>query len=115
MGTVAGYGQLVLGGVHEMTWTPITSGDAGGWLDASHLPEKTISGYGTWNGATLLIQGANLDDKSDAATLTDPQGNALSKTADFCEKIQENTKYVRPISTVGGASTSLTVKCVSKA
>jgi hypothetical protein len=114
MATVNPYGEYTLGGVHEAIWTPITSGDAGGWLDAPHLPDKTITAYGVWNGATLIIQGANAADKSDAFPLTDGQGNQLSKTSDFGETLQENPKYIRPNCTVGGSSTSLTVKCVSK-
>src|SRR5512137_820708 len=96
MATVAAYGEWTIHGVHEDIWTPITSGDAGGWIDAPHASDKTITCQGTWNGATLLIQGANLADKSDAYTLTDPQGNLLSKTSDFGETLQENPKYIRP-------------------
>lgn len=114
MGTVSGYGQLIVGGVHEQVWTPITSGDVGSWIDAAQLPEKTLSVKGTWDGATLILQGANADDKSDAFTLTDPQGNALSKTDDFGEIIQENPKYIRPNCTVGGATTSLTARLISR-
>ena len=113
MATVKGTGGFVFHGVHEQVWTPITSGDVGDWMPASTLPDKTMTGQGVWNGATLIIQGANADDKSDAYTLTDGQGNAVSKTADFGEVLQENPKYIRPSCPTGGASTSLTIRCVS--
>src|SRR5574341_1634216 len=113
MATVPGYGQLILGGVHEEIWTPITSGDVGSWLDASQYPDKTVQVAGVWGGATLVIQGSN-DGGTTAFTLTDPQGNAIFATTDIMEQVQENPKAIRPNCTVGGASTSLTARLISR-
>lgn len=113
MGTVSGYGEFGVGGVHEHVWTPITSGDVGSWLDAVQLPDKTIQVAGTWNGATVVIQGTN-DDGTTVFTLQDVEGDPLSLTSDGMRSILENPEKIRPACTVGGASTSLTVRCLSK-
>lgn len=98
---------------HIMQWTPLTAANSVG--DAVEMPgnsDRSIQVAGTWGSATLVVQGSN--DGTNWATLTDPQGNALSKTADFIEMISELTRYIR-VSTSGGNGTqSLTATLLLK-
>lgn len=56
--------------------------------------DKSVQVRGTFNAGTVVIEGSN--DGINWIVLTDPQGNAISKTAAFIEQILECTRYVRP-------------------
>jgi hypothetical protein len=58
-------------------------------------------------GGTISIQGSL--DGTNWVILTDPQGNAITKTAAAIESISEATPYIRPIVTAGDGTTSLSV------
>jgi hypothetical protein len=94
-------------GVDHYLWEALGNADTGNWLTIPHFADKTIHVFGTWGSATLVVQGTNEDGTPAAPlTLTDPQGNALSKTADFIEAILENPYQIR-VSTSGGTGTDL--------
>lgn len=71
---------------------------------------RSVQMSGTWDGGTLLLEGSN--DGVTYFTLTDPQGNSISKTADALEQVEEVTRYIRPRCTVAGASTDLDVHMI---
>lgn len=99
--------------VNIIQWTPLTAANAIG--DAIEMPassDRSIQIAGTWDSATAVLQGSN--DGSTWTTLTDPQGNAISKTADFIEMISELTRYVRVSTSGGGGSQSLTATLLVK-
>lgn len=99
--------------VHVATWTPITA--ANNATNAVEMPgnsDRSIQISGTWDSATAVFQGSN--DGVTWFTLTDPQGNAISKTADFIEMVSELTRYVRVSTSGGGASQSLTATLLLK-
>ncbi len=92
-----------------VTWTPVTNADSaapvsGHWGDYA---DRTIQISGTFDSATVVLQGSN-DDVTYAA-ITDPQGNAISKTSAAIEACIEGTLFVKPTFSGGGASQSLTV------
>lgn len=68
-----------------------TAADPFEWVEWA---DKSVQVIGTFNGGTVVIEGSN--DGTNWVTLSDPQGNALSKTAAFLEQILEATRYVRP-------------------
>src|SRR5687768_9634067 len=84
-----GHRQLV-----QVVWSALASGDVG---DAYELPawaDRSVQIEATFGDGTLTFQGSN-----DAVTwyaLTDPQGNAIARTAAGLEQIEELTRYVRP-------------------
>lgn len=84
-----GHRQLVV-----VAWTGLLSGDVGdpyelpGWSDRSAQIEATFGD------GTITMQGSN--DGVTYYPLTDPQGNAIAKTANALEQISEITRYVRP-------------------
>lgn len=96
--------------VHTITWEAIGDADqgegnpTGTWLEMPASSDRSIQVDGTWGSATLVVQGSN--DGVSWHTLTDPQGNAISKTADFIEMVTELTRYIR-VSTSGGTGTDL--------
>jgi len=92
------------GSVVAVTWDQIdatnTTGDN---FEGPQYADKTVQITGTWDGATVLIQGSN--DATTYFTLTDPQGNAVSFTADGMETIMESPLYIRPFRSVAGGGT----------
>lgn len=68
--------------------------------------DRSVQISGTFNSATVKLQGSN--DGTNYLDLTDPQGNAISKTSAGLEQVEEATIYVKPVSS-GGTSSSTTV------
>lgn len=67
---------------------------------------RSVQFTGTFGtGGTILLEGSN--DGTNYVTLTDPQGNAISKTAAGIEAIEETTVYIRPRVSAGDGTTSL--------
>ncbi len=64
--------------------------------------------FGTWGGATILIQGSNEDSPTDWQTLRDAAGNNLSFTANGLRTILELPRWIRPSSS-GGTGTAVSV------
>ena len=90
-------------------WAAITPGDT---CDAVQNPmHRCVQFSGTFGGATIVIQGSN--DGTNYVTLTDPQGNAISKTAAAIEQLEEITRYVKPVIS-GGSGSSITVTMLSR-
>lgn len=85
-------------------WT-FTSNETG---DTAELPigDRSVQMVGTWNSATVSLQGSN--DGTNWASLTDPLGNALALTADGLKQVSEITRYIRAKVT-SGSVTSVTV------
>lgn len=76
------------------------TGDALSWADWA---DRSVTFTGTWGGATAGLEGSN--DGTTWVPLADPQGGAISKSADAIEAILELTRFVRPrLTTVGTAA-----------
>lgn len=93
---------------HIVSWAALTTtDDVGSALEMAGSPDRSVQVIGTFGvGGTCVIQGSN--DGTNYATLTDPQGNALSFTATGLEAVTELTRYIRPRITAGDGTTSLT-------
>lgn len=98
-----------------LTWTGLDGDDVGEWIDVSDFADKTVHIYGTFDSATVVIQGSNdpvcLTDAQNAAAVSmrTPQGTVISKTAADLITLLENPKFIRPVVSGGGASTALKV------
>lgn len=89
------------------TWTGLLNGDTGAAIELDDWGDRTIQFTGTFGtGGTIVLQGSN--DNSNWFSLTDPQGNAISKTAAGMETVMETPRYTRVSVTAGDGSTSLT-------
>lgn len=100
------------GSVRVLTWTPLTTTNADGapaeWV---RWADRCIQFTGTFGaGGTVKLQGSN--DGSNWFDLTDPQGNAISKTTASIEQVLEMTRYVRPFVSAGDGTTALTATLV---
>ena len=124
MATVASTIQRVntfLDDAHVLSWTPLTTTNAdGGAIEMPGSADRTIQFLGTFGaGGTIILQGSNVlapvaGTDTDWFTLTDPQGNAISKTAAGGEAVLELTRWVRPKVTAGDGTTSLTALLLVK-
>lgn len=93
------------------TWTLTTAdhtGDPVAWADWA---DRSVQMTGTWGGATAVLEGANV---ATYLSITDPQGNAISKTADALEACTEVTRYVRPRLSVVGAGATVVVTLLAR-
>ncbi len=100
------------GSVRLITWTPLTTtNDTGYQAEWATFADRCIQFTGTFGvGGTVKLQGSN--DGTNWADLTDPQGNAISKTAAGLEAVTEVTRYVRPFVSAGDGTTSITASLV---
>lgn len=102
------------GGVFDCylaTWSAMGNADTGTSVLMSGAADRSVQIEGTFGGATVVIQGSN--DGSNWQSLTDPQGNAISKAAASLEQISELTRYIRAV-TSGGTGTSVNVNVLLK-
>jgi hypothetical protein len=90
-----------------LVWTTLDSDDSGAPAEMVDYPDMTVAITGTFGVAgSITMQGSN--DGTNYFALTDPQGNAITKTAAGMEIIVEAPRYVRPLVTGGDGTTSLT-------
>lgn len=98
--------------VAHVVWTPLANSDTGSPAPFQPGADRSVQVRGTFGaGGTVIIQGSNdlLAAGATWATLTDPQGNALSFTAAGLEQVSEFTRWIRPNVTGGDGTTALTV------
>lgn len=98
----------------KFVWTPLTTtNDTGRAILIPGNAIKSIQFSGTFGaGGTVVFEGSN--DGTNFVTLTDPQGNAISKTSAGIEAVEEYTLYVRPRVTAGDGTTSITATLGTK-
>lgn len=93
-------------------WT-LPNGDTGQAFRVDKYADMSVQFGGTFGtGGTVVWEGSN--DGTNYVTLTDPQGNAISKTAAAIESVTEPTLYVRPRCTAGDGTTAITVAMYSR-
>lgn len=91
-----------------VTWTGLLNGDSGAPYEAPVYADRAMQVTGTFStGGTLLMEGTI--DGTNYATLTDPQGDALSFTSARIEQVMELATKMRPRVSAGDGSTSLAV------
>lgn len=106
---------------HVIVWSPLTTTDADGRaLEMPGSADRTIHFLGTFGaGGTVILQGSNVlapvaGTDADWFPLTDPQGNAISKTAAAGEAVLELTRWIRPKVTAGDGTTAITARLLVK-
>lgn len=96
-----GHRQLV-----QVVWAALANGDDGSAVELPAWADRSIQIEGAaFGGGTATFQGSN--DGTNWQSLTDPQANAIAKTAGGLEQVQELTRYVRPTLS-GGAAGAVT-------
>jgi hypothetical protein len=97
------------GSVKKAVWS-FTGSDTGVAIRYAEWADRSVQMSGTWNGATVLWEGSN-DGGTTYLPLTDPQGNAISKTADAIEAVTEICELARPRVSAGSV-TAVTVTAI---
>lgn len=94
-------------------WLAVANGDQGAPIELFNLVDLTVTIEGTFStGGSCTLQGSN--DGSTWHSLTDPQGNAITKTAAGIEVVTEAPRYVRPTITAGDGSTAIDIRIVAR-
>ena len=103
------------GELRHSSWT-LANGEAGDAMQFTEFADKCVQFGGTFGaGGTVILEGSNdLTSPSNWSPITDPQANAISKTAAAIEQILETPMWVRPRVTAGDGTTAITVKLVSR-
>lgn len=103
---LVGNGQVI-----KVVWPLTTDNSDGAPLHPKYMEysDRTIYFIGTWGGATAALQGG---DGHVWLPLTDPQGNAISKTTDAIEVVTEIPEWCRPNLTTPGAGATVTVTMI---
>jgi len=89
-------------------WEALVSGSLDGiGVPVAKFADKTVQVIGTFDTATITIQGSN--DNTNWFTLTELDGTALVWTAAYGAAISESPWYIRPLVSSVGGSTDLDV------
>ena len=80
--------------VHIISWDLTGPNESGESIEMPGSSIRSVQIDGTFNGSTCLFEGSN--DGVTWFTLTNPQGVAISTSADSLDAIQELTRFVRP-------------------
>jgi hypothetical protein len=93
----------------RVVWGPLANGDSGDGVTLAVWQDRTVQVVGTFGAAgSVTLQGSN-DGGTTWATLTDPQGAALTFTATGLRQILELPHMIRPAVTAGDGTTALNV------
>jgi hypothetical protein len=96
-----------------VSWTPLANGDSGSPYAMPGYADRSVQIQGTFGaGGTVIIEGTI--DGTNYIVLTDPQGNAISKTAAAIETISEIVRFIRPRVSAGDGTTSITVSLIAR-
>ncbi len=91
-------------------WAALANGDKGAPVSFPDYWEMTVQADGTFGtGGSVTLKGSNHDDDADYLALTDPQGNAITKTAAGIELVSETPLYIKPHVTAGDGTTAVDV------
>src|SRR6266487_4102055 len=99
--------------VLKIVWNGLNNANnVGAAISFAEYADRSFHVNGTFNNATCVLEGSN-DGGGNYQTLTDPQGNPVSKTAAAIETLEELTQLVRPnLAATGGVATDITVSAV---
>lgn len=90
-----------------VTWSGLLNGDDGAPFENADFVDRTAEVFGTFGvGGSVTLEGTNV---ASYVALTDPQGNAITKTAVGIEIVEEAPRFTRPRVTAGDGTTNLTV------
>ena len=94
------------------TWSNMSAGDVGAPVRFAGASDRTVQVTGTFSGGSLVIEGSL--DGTNYATLTDPQGNALTLSTAKIEAVSELVRFIRPNVTGGDGSTAINVNILMR-
>jgi hypothetical protein len=89
----------------QVQWA-FTAGDTGVAEQMNNWADKTVIMTGTFNGATVIVE-QSVDNVTFVQS-QDPEGNAISMTANAIKTILDNAPYIRP-RVSSGSVTAVTI------
>jgi hypothetical protein len=97
-------------GAHLYTWT-LGDDDDGEPVSVPVAADRSVQVTGTFDSATITMQGSNLESNGTWATLTQAAdfSTAVSFTSAGLLQIGENTLWIRPVEASGQGSVDVTV------
>lgn len=98
------------GSLQKYEWT-ITATDDGAPMAAAEWADRSVQFAGNWAGGTVVFEGSN-NGGITWETLNNPQGAAISQTANGLKGVVELAEMVRPRASV--AVTSVKVSLVAR-
>lgn len=101
----------------RVMWGPLANGDTGGPVAYPEYSDKTVHITGTFGaGGSVTLEGSNYRATETPlyVAVTDPQGNAVTKTSASLEVFEEATYLLRPNVTAGDGTTALTVRLICR-
>jgi len=100
------------GAVQKVFWNLLNAANnVGAAVGFAQWADRSVQFNGVFNNCTVVWEGSN-DGGTTWTTLTDPQGNGISKTAAAIEAVTEITELVRPNVSSAGVNTSITVAAI---
>lgn len=106
---VTAFARTDLGnGVLLFSWLAVPNANTGTPISVPDYADITVYFGGTFTGGGTVSLKGSLDG-TNYVVLTDPQGNAITKTAEAIEAATENCRYLRPEVTAGGGSTAINI------
>lgn len=102
-------------GIIKVVWNGLdATNNVGTPVRFEPYSDRTVQMNGTFNNVTMVLEGSLEEGGAGTYfTLTDPQGNAISKTAAGLEHCTEQVLYARPALASGGdVSTDIDVHVV---
>jgi len=100
------------GSAKKISWVGMADAETGAAAGYPQFADRSIQVTGTFDSASVSIQGSN--DGTNYASLTDPQGNALTFSSAKIEAVQELTNYLRPVTSGGAGSADLNVYLIMR-
>jgi hypothetical protein len=92
-----------------VTWSGLLNGDDGTAVRGAEWADRSIHFLGTFGvGGSISLEGTNEATPTNWIVLTDPQGNAITKTAPGIEQVLEVTRWIRVRVTAGDGTTDIT-------
>lgn len=92
--------------IHSVT---LANGEASEWLTIPHHQDVSIQAYGTFGGATLILEGANNPNDVEGTTLKDALGNSISLTSEDLVQVLPGAYQIRVSCSGGGGTTAIKV------
>ncbi len=99
--------------VRLFVWNNLANGDVGAAIEIVDFADLTLTLSGTFGtGGTVTLKGSN--DGTNYFAITDPQGNAITKTAGGIKSVNETPRYLRPEVTAGDGTTAIDAQILAR-
>lgn len=104
--------MLERGTLIKWTWNALRQSDTGGVVEWARLADRSVHIYGTWGGASVVMEGSN--DGSNMCQLENLKGLPISVSANALFGILQLCCHIQPRVVGGDGTTNLTAILLSR-